>query len=128
MNDDTSGYRRPPKSTQFKTGRSGNRKGRQKGTTNLKTYLFMVMNQPVVVNQNGKRRAISGRKALAIKLRQEALQGDKKVLHDLTGHLLKHDHEGDAKPQIEEDSESDREIFEDLIRRYSRPGQEDDKS
>src|SRR5215813_12017309 len=85
------GYKRPPRSTQFQKGHSGNPKGRPKGSGNFKTDLLQVMGQTVFITENGQRRAVSGSMAVFIKLLHDALHGDRKALADLTAHLLKHD-------------------------------------
>jgi len=129
MDDDQTGYRQPPRAGQFKKGRSGNPKGRPKGSRNFKTDLLEVMGQTVFITENGQRRAVSGRRAVAIRLLHDAVHGDAKALSNLTAHLLKHDFDADAKPQAEIVTENDRVIIEDFLRRYSTPtptGQDDD--
>jgi len=121
------GYKRPPRSTQFQKGHSGNPKGRPKGSGNFKTDLLQVMGQNVFITENGQRRAVSGRKAVAIKLLHDALHGDRKALADLTAHLLKHDFDADTRPEAEPVSENDRIIIEDFLRRNSIPPAKDEK-
>ena len=121
------GYKQPPRSTQFEKGRSGNPKGRPKGAGNFKTDLLQVMGENVFITKNGQRRAVSGRKAVAIKLLHDALHGDRKALADLTAHLLKHDFDADTRPEAEPVSENDRIIIEDFLRRNSIPPAKEEK-
>src|SRR5215813_12895092 len=105
------GYKRPPRSTQFQKGHSGNPKGRPKGSRNFKTDLLEVMGQTVFITENGQRRAVSGRRAVAIRLLHDGVHGDAKALSNLTAHLLKHDFDADVKPQAEILTENDRVII-----------------
>ena len=120
------GYKQPPRSTQFEKGRSGNPKGRPKGAGNFKTDLLQVMGENVFITKIGQRRAVSGRKAVAIKLLHDALHGDAKALANLTAQLLKHDFDADTRPEAEPVSENDRIIIEDFLRRNSIPPSRDE--
>ena len=55
------GYKKPPLHTRFRKGRSGNPRGRPRGSKNLSTLLTDALNEPVVVTEDGKRRKISKR-------------------------------------------------------------------
>jgi len=55
------GYKKPPLHTRFQKGRSGNPRGRPRGSKNLSTLLTDALNEPVVVTEDGKRRKISKR-------------------------------------------------------------------
>jgi type II secretory pathway predicted ATPase ExeA len=70
------GYRKPPKPTQFKKGRSGNPTGRRKGTLNLATDLADELSERITVREDGKPRRISKQRALVKSLLAKALQGD----------------------------------------------------
>ena len=74
------GYRRPPLSGQFKPGKTGNPKGRPKGSRNFLTLLEQELAKPVVVNENGKKKTISRMQAMTKRLVTDALQGDQKAL------------------------------------------------
>ena len=52
------GYGKPPRHTRFKTGQSGNLRGRPNGSHNLSTLLSEALNEPVVVAENGGRRSM----------------------------------------------------------------------
>lgn len=53
------GYGRPPLETRFQKGRSGNPRGRPKGTQNLTTVLNRVLLERVVIVENGRKKTIT---------------------------------------------------------------------
>jgi hypothetical protein len=77
------GYRRPPPSSQFKKGSSGNPKGRPKGSKNFLTLLDQELSQKIVVNENGKKKSITRLQAMVKRMVAGALQGDQKALVSL---------------------------------------------
>ncbi|HZZ79819.1 MAG TPA: DUF5681 domain-containing protein [Gemmataceae bacterium] len=77
------GYGKPPKTGQFKKGKSGNLKGRPKGSPNLKKAILRAMQEHVVVIQNGRRRSISKIDAAAKQLANRAAAGDHRALQIL---------------------------------------------
>lgn len=73
------GYGKPPVSTRFKPGQSGNPKGRKKGTKNFAQIINEVVSEKVTVNTERGRRKMPKLKALAISTLNQALQGDGKA-------------------------------------------------
>src|ERR1044071_1619790 len=62
---DEVGYGKPPRSTQFKPGQSGNRAGRPRGSKNFATALEQELNSRVIVTENGRRKRVSKREVIA---------------------------------------------------------------
>lgn len=95
MGDDYEvGYGKPPRHTQFKKGRSGNPKGRPKGSQNFATQVRQVLNDPVDVNDKTGRRRVSTQMAGLLRLRERALKGDAKALDRML--QLARDHNSEA--------------------------------
>ena len=81
MTDDRDvGYGKPPKSSRFKKGQSGNSKGRPKGSRNFRTDFLEALKAPVRVTEDGKARTISTQEAVIARLREKALRGDVRAL------------------------------------------------
>jgi hypothetical protein len=70
------GYAKPPARTRFSPGKSGNPKGRARGTRNLKTILSRELNSPITVTESGHKRRVSRLDALIKGLVTDALRGD----------------------------------------------------
>ena len=58
------GYGKPPRHSRFKTGQSGNPRGRAPGAKNLRTLLSEALNECVIVTENGGRRKVTKREAI----------------------------------------------------------------
>ncbi|MBG0797425.1 hypothetical protein IYX23_07030 [Methylocystis sp. L43] len=70
------GYGRPPQHTRFQPGRSGNPKGRPKGSKNFSTVFDEELAQPVTLTENGQRKRMPKGRALAKQLINKALNSD----------------------------------------------------
>ena len=77
------GHGRPPKAHQFKPGRSGNPKGRPKGSSNMKTDLDIALKARMRVTKDGKVVTMSTQQVAIAKLIEQSLKGDIRSLSKL---------------------------------------------
>ena len=74
--DDALGYGNPPMIRRFKSGESGNPKGRPRGSKNRKTIVRQIANEMHTVTENGQRRRLSTLALMLLALRNQALAGN----------------------------------------------------
>lgn len=113
--DDDVGYCKPPKKHRFRKGRSGNPKGRPKGSPNFLTAIERELNEPVVITEGGRRKSISKMAASAKQLVNRAATGDLRALAQLLA--LKELLEGKPANQAAAMSGDDEKVLEDVARR-----------
>src|SRR5580658_3753839 len=70
------GYGKPPHGSRFKRGRSGNPKGRPKGSLNLATVLQRTLRETIVISENGRRNVMTKLEAAVAELVRKATSGD----------------------------------------------------
>lgn len=70
------GYGKPPLSSQFKKGRSGNPRGRPRGRRKLGAPYEAVLGQRVTVRSDGKERTFTAAEAFLLHMTQKGLAGD----------------------------------------------------
>jgi hypothetical protein len=71
------GYGKPPANRRFQKGRSGNRKGRPRGTQNLDTLLGMELTERIPIKENGRSRTVTKLVAILKQQVNKALTGDR---------------------------------------------------
>jgi hypothetical protein len=77
---------KPPVHSRWKPGQCGNPRGRPKGSPNFKTEVTLMLEAPIVVNENGKTKRVSTRKAALLRVREGALKGNHRFLSILLGY------------------------------------------
>jgi hypothetical protein len=79
------GYCRPPISTRFKPGQSGNPKGRTKGRKNMVGLLQDALDKRITLREGDTVRKVSRAEAVILALMSKALKGDSKACAMLIG-------------------------------------------
>ncbi|MGD9920371.1 MAG: DUF5681 domain-containing protein [Pseudorhodoplanes sp.] len=110
------GYGRPPEKSKFQPGKSGNPKGRPKGSKNEQTILHEILHRQIEVRDQGRRKKITVLQGMLLKFAEDALKGNPKAAAFLLGRygaVGSDDHAGD------ELSVNEQEILNDYARRIS---------
>jgi hypothetical protein len=95
------GYGKPPKHTQFVKGKSGNPKGRGRGVRNFATEIQEELNTRVPITENGIRKKITKRKAVAKQLVNKAAAGDPKSIPVFLNEARQHEAGSATAPGLE---------------------------
>ena len=113
------GYRRPPKSGQFKKGQSGNPKGRPKGSRGLEKVVLDELKAKITVNENGRSKRVKKIEVIAKQVVNKAVTGDAKSIALLMGVSQRHEEKLAAKAGsiIETLPEEDKQVMESLMER-----------
>jgi hypothetical protein len=115
------GYRRPPTHTRFKSGNSGNPRGRPRGHANAKGTVERVINETVPVREGDTTRKMTKLEALVQALTMKAMKGDARSASILIGLITRLGLLGE--PEIETLaalSEEDDAILADYVRRSAK--------
>ncbi|WP_262269562.1 DUF5681 domain-containing protein [Microvirga yunnanensis] len=94
------GRGKPPRSSQFKPGQSGNPGGRKKGSLNLKTVMTAVLESEIELTENGRKRKVPLLEAIILRQAQEALRGQPRAIDSLLDRYERH-----AGPEVERPDE-----------------------
>ena len=113
------GYRRPPKSGQFKKGQSGNPNGRPKGSRGLEKVLIEELKAKITVNENGRSKKVKKGEAIVKQVVNKAMTGDVKSISLVLGVSQRHEDKLAAKAGsiIETLPEEDKQVMESLMAR-----------
>lgn len=119
------GYGKPPKENQFPKGKSGNPKGRPKGSRNTYKMLEELLSQKVPVIQDGKTIRISKKKAILLQAVNPAVKGDPKAITTILPHMIEADARAETMEKTKDaSSQTDKKIIEQFLKDRTGNGQE----
>jgi hypothetical protein len=113
-----SGYRKPPKHTQFKKGQSGNPSGKAKGTLNIATVLENTLRQTVVIVDGAEKKTMSKLEAAVKQLVDKAIQGDMYALR-LLSVLAQAISDSANPPAITDLEQADQKMLQTIVSRFA---------
>jgi len=112
------GYGSPPQGTRFQKGRSGNPKGRPRGSLNIATAFMKALRERVVINEHGQRKTVTKLEAALKQLVNKAASGELRALQQLLELArdaeAKQDQPG-GNPAL---GELDQEVVEGILKRF----------
>jgi hypothetical protein len=114
------GYGKPPVSTRFTRGQSGNRNGRPKGSENLATIIAQEAKQLVQIHGAGGSRTVTKQRAAVMQLVNKAAQGDLPSLRTLFDELHRSEEPANSNTQPIKHDESNQRTLETMVRRIQR--------
>ena len=111
------GYGKPPRSTRWAKGQSGNPRGRAKGSRNLLTIMKEEAAKIIEIKENGQRKRLTKLEVVVRAQLHKAMQGDAAAFRQLLPLLLTED---DQQPQQSAPLEGeDLEAFMASVKRFS---------
>ena len=120
------GYGKPPRHTRFQPGRSGNPRGRPKGTNNLTTDLMEELDEKILVREGEQSRRVSKQRAVVKTLVMRTLKGDSRAGGQLLSMMMRLLDTGEGAPEVAEPLHDDEHeilrVFESRVRRDSADG------
>ena len=121
---DPTGYGKPPRSTRFKKGHSGNPAGRPKGRLNVATVFQQALSATVMVNEGGRRVPRTKLDVALTQLANLAAGGDLQAIRMVL--TLAQMVDPDASPgHTPPDLKADRELTRKILARIAGSGSQD---
>jgi hypothetical protein len=117
------GYGKPPRHAGFQKGRSGNPKGRPKGSKNLATLLTEALDEKVQVTEDGKRRRVTKRELVIKQLVNKSASADLRAIKQLTDIVERAERragDSQAAPPTQDFTAADEEVIAELRKRIER--------
>jgi hypothetical protein len=120
--DNEVGYGKPPKERQFIKGRSGNPKGRPKGSRNLATSFVEVSREQITVTEGGRRRTMTKGDAIVHQVTNKAASGDVRAVREYFQIYKMFQATESAEEITPELSDRDNDLMKNFLKRMDRMG------
>jgi hypothetical protein len=114
------GYRKPPRKSRFKSGQSGNPKGRPKHARNLKTEFLEELSEVIRVREGDREMKISKQRAFVKSLVAAAIKGDMRAANALVSFCTRAFGEENDESPLKPPAPDDLEILEEFVGREVR--------
>lgn len=112
------GYGKPPQGSRFKQGRSGNPKGRPKGSLNLATVLQRTLRETIVISENGRRKVMTKLEAAVAELVRKATSGDGHAIRYLCQLVTSAEDRSVVVEPTTQLSETDQKVMANILNRF----------
>lgn len=96
------GYGKPPRSTRFKPGLSGNTKGRPKNSKNLKTLIRQALTAKISIREGSSNRRVSKLEGVVLRQLDSALKGEDRAAMAVIKMAMQMGFLEDASPEAAE--------------------------
>lgn len=113
------GYKKPPIHSRFAKGRSGNPKGRPRGSVGLKTDLLAELSERLPVTERGQQRRLTKQRIVVKALANKAMSGDMRASAKLLDMIVKIVGFEESNTQDGDLSARDQEILAEFLRRHN---------
>jgi|SRR5579862_372678 len=114
------GYGKPPKASQFAKGRSGNPKGRPKGSRNLASIVLRESRQLVRVNGPRGPRKMNKAELTVMQIGNKSAQGDPRAAREFISLIQWSEVVANSKTESSTSHESDQKVMQNILRRLKR--------
>jgi hypothetical protein len=115
------GFGRPPKATRFKPGKSGNPRGRPKGSRPVGAVLQQILGQRIAVTENGKTRRLPALEVMLRRLANDAMRSEPAALKLMLSLVDRYGETPETNLSIDEILEEDQAILVKYLPPSSRP-------
>jgi hypothetical protein len=111
------GYGKPPRAGQFTKGKSGNTKGRPKGSKNLTSLILKESRQPVRINGPHGTKTVTKLQAIVMQLGNKSAQGDLRASREFLEHVQRSEEVTATQPTPNDVYEADKKTMLNLLAR-----------
>ena len=126
MADYDVGYGKPPEQHRFRSGSSGNPKGRPRGSKNLASLFAKLADQEITITENGHKRRVTKGEAVILQMLTKALSGDLRASKEVVQLMLHAEAAQERHVTSRPDLERSKAILKSFLKRASQVSGDDD--